>query len=156
MKILDQDGTEITQEEVNYDLGYLREEYVPTVHHDATPMIPEKGYTKVTVTFADGDSVSFREYPTQYFDDDMNFKCVDEYADKQDPVVEAEYAIEQEYVPAQDEWWENEKVWRYVPYTEEELETINRPSGTTETLSPSQMKELYDAVQAFQSTFADA
>lgn len=125
MRIFNEDDVEITQEDVDYDLGHLEQDYRLIKFHEAVPPTGEVGHTRVIVKFTDDtDAVFDNGYPTKYFNDDKEFTPTDEYADKEVSSVDEEYVIDSPYNPGQDAWYENEEILRYILYTEEELAAI--------------------------------
>ena len=93
MRILDENGTEITSPDL--EQGYLTEERILIAHHPATPAVQEQWHYE-----------TIREY-------ENGGKDIERVVDV--PGVEARAA-----------WDEYETILRYTPYTEEELEQIEK------------------------------
>lgn len=54
MRILDENGIEIEENDVDNSKGYLTEEKLFVVHHDAIEFIPEKGHYEVIAEYKNG------------------------------------------------------------------------------------------------------
>lgn len=137
MRIFDEEDNEVTEDPCDLDLGYLKQDYRLIQKHERTEEQPEEGHTRVTVTFTDGDEAVFDNgRPLKYFDQDtLEFMCVDEYEGKTVLSVDDKYVIDKEYVPGEEEWFENEEIQRYVKYTQEELNQIAENKRLSEELA---------------------
>ena len=54
MRILDENNIELTEEEVNLELGYLRPESIISIHHEAIEEIKEVGHYEVIAEYPNG------------------------------------------------------------------------------------------------------
>ena len=54
MRILDENNIELTEEEVNLELGYLKPESIVSVHHEATEETKEVGHYEVIAEYPNG------------------------------------------------------------------------------------------------------
>ena len=54
MRILNQNDIELTEEEVNLELGYLKPESIVSVHHEATKEVKEVGHYEVIAEYPNG------------------------------------------------------------------------------------------------------
>ena len=54
MRILDENNIELTEEEVNLELGYLKPESIISIHHEATEEIKEIGHYEVIAEYPNG------------------------------------------------------------------------------------------------------
>ena len=54
MRILNQNDIELTEEEVNLELGYLRPESIISIHHEATEEAKEVGHYEVIAEYPNG------------------------------------------------------------------------------------------------------
>ena len=79
-------------------LGRLEEEKLFVAHHEAVEEVPEAGHYKVIA-----------EYPETGGKD-------------------VEWVVDVPAVEAQEAWDEYEDILRYIPFTEEELEALNKPT----------------------------
>ena len=126
MRILNEADQEITQEQADTELGHLEQDYVTIAYHDPVPAVDELGHTGVTVIFQDGGERDFPEgYLVKYFTD-REFTPPEDDKDYGRPVKEVDehWIIDQEYVPAEEGWFENEEILRYILFTDEELAEI--------------------------------
>lgn len=178
MKIYNEQDEEISQEDVDPSLGHLVTDYRLVKKHDAVPAQSEEGHNRIIVEFDDGSYLEFDNgYDNRYFDEDKNFhwpedEGEEEKGDADDPDAEPapkpnvkeireEYVVDKPYVPAVEEWFENEEILRYVLYTEEELtaiETANEANEEALTQQEAQAKkfaEMYAALEAVKQAFPD-
>ncbi len=123
MRILNEQGKEIAEDQVDLDLGHLEQDFVFVRHHEAVPSKGEVGHTAVTVTFADGTDAVFYSYPVEWFDENKQFLPHGEY-DKEVASVDEDYVVDEPYQPGQEAWDENEEILRYILYTQAELDEI--------------------------------
>lgn len=122
MKILDEEGKEIKESDVDYSKGYLTKDYETVAYHEPVPETPMEGHNVVrSVVFSDGSVYETTGENDEHIDSECNFIPFGEYADKEIQQINIEYVVDKEYVPATEGWYENEEVQRYVLYTEEEL-----------------------------------
>ena len=54
MRILNQNDIELTEEEVNLEIGYLKPESIVSVHHEATKEVKEVGHYEVIAEYPNG------------------------------------------------------------------------------------------------------
>ena len=54
MHILDENNIELTEEEVNLELGYLKPESIISIHHEATGEVKEIGHYEVIAEYPNG------------------------------------------------------------------------------------------------------
>ena len=54
MRILDENNIELTEEEVNLELGYLKPESTPSIHHEAIEGTKEVGHYEVIAEYPNG------------------------------------------------------------------------------------------------------
>lgn len=54
MRILDKNGIEIAENDVDNSKGYLTEEKLLIAHHDATEFIPERGHYEIIAEYQNG------------------------------------------------------------------------------------------------------
>ena len=149
MKIYNEQDEEITQEDVDYDLGYLVTDYRFVAFHKAVPPTDEVGHVRVIVTFEDGSTAQFDNgYPTKY--EGKVFKDVEET-----------WVVDTPYNPGSAEWYENEEILRYKLYTEEELEEMRKKAEQIAAEEEHAQKqttkfdEMYEALEAVKQAFPE-
>lgn len=54
MRILDENNIELTEEQINLELGYLRPESIISIHHKATKEVKEVGHYEVIAEYPNG------------------------------------------------------------------------------------------------------
>ena len=54
MRILDENNIELTEEQINLELGYLRPESIISIHHKAVEEVKEVGHYKVIAEYPNG------------------------------------------------------------------------------------------------------
>lgn len=54
MRILDENNIELTKEEVNLELGYLKPESIISIHHEATKEVKAVGHYEVIAEYPNG------------------------------------------------------------------------------------------------------
>ena len=54
MRILDENNIELTEEQTNLELGYLRPESIISIHHEATEEVKEVGHYEVIAEYPNG------------------------------------------------------------------------------------------------------
>lgn len=161
MRILNEADEEITEEDVDHDLGYLKPDYIFKEKHEAIPPQDEEGHTQVTVTFSDDTTAEFENYPTKYFDEEGNFIATDEYEGKEAVDITDKWVIDKPYEPGEPEWFENEEVLRYILYTEEELAqkqaaaAADAEAAQAEADRNQKVAEMYAALDAVKAAFPD-
>lgn len=128
MRILNENDEEITKEQVDLEVGYLKPDQVFKEHHDAIPYKPEEWHYVVrTFYFTDGTSlrVDNEGDPHIVKIDPENgvFGYQGQEGDPEREVkgIDLEQITDQKQQQAEDEWDEYEDIQRYILYTEEEL-----------------------------------
>ena len=130
MRILDESGRELQEEELDFSLGYLIPDQVVKEHHDKIDEVEEKGhYYPETFYFTDGTeykvNVEGEKDPcVQANDDGVSFTYVAPKGEepREFKGCDVKYIIDVEYQEAKDAWDEMEDIQRYRLYTEEELQ----------------------------------
>ena len=54
MRILDENNIELTEEQINLELGYLRPESIISIHHKAVEEVKEVGHYEVIAEYPNG------------------------------------------------------------------------------------------------------
>ena len=54
MRILDENNIELTEEQINLELGYLRPESIISIHHEAVEDVKEVGHYEVIAEYPNG------------------------------------------------------------------------------------------------------
>ena len=54
MRILDENNIELTEEQINLELGYLRPESIISIHHEAVEEVKEIGHYEVIAEYPNG------------------------------------------------------------------------------------------------------
>ena len=54
MRILDENNIELTEEQINFELGYLRPESIISIHHEAVEEVKEVGHYEVIAEYPNG------------------------------------------------------------------------------------------------------
>ena len=54
MRILDKNNIELTEEQINLELGYLRPESIISIHHEAVEEVKEVGHYEVIEEYTNG------------------------------------------------------------------------------------------------------
>ena len=54
MRILNQNDIELTEEEINFELGFLQPESIVSIHHDAAEAVEETGHYEVIAEYPNG------------------------------------------------------------------------------------------------------
>lgn len=129
MRILDEAGKELQDEDVDSSLGYLVPEEILKKHHDETPEVEEKGhYYPETFYFTDGTQYSVQtewenDPCVKPNDDGVSFTYVAPEGEepREFKGCDVKYIIDVEHQEAKQAWDEMEEIQRYKLYTEEEL-----------------------------------
>lgn len=155
MKVFDINDIEIDEESCDLELGRLVQDFVNVAYHEAVPPKGEVGHTRVTVTFTDDTQyvTDCGGYPTQYFDDQLQWIVQEdgEYAGKEARSIDSEYVVDEPYEPGKEAWYENEPILRYIPYTEQELIDIAEEKRRVELELAEELrrqKEYEDTIEA--------
>lgn len=132
LRLLDEQGQEISREDCDLTLGYIVYDQILKEHHEATPEIQEEShFYPNTYYFEDGDKYDVvgeegedpHVGPT---DDKGAFTFVPQTDDEQSKIVrgvDVNRIVDVEYQQAKDAWDEYEDIERYKLYTDEELQT---------------------------------
>lgn len=129
MRILDEAGKELQDEDVDSSLGYLVPEEILKKHHDEVPEVEEKGhYYPETFYFTDGTRYSVQtegenDPCVKPNDDGVSFTYVAPEGEepREFKGCDVKYIIDVEHQEAKQAWDEMEEIQRYKLYTEEEL-----------------------------------
>lgn len=126
MRILDEQGKEIKESDVDTSLGYLTTEQLYTDTTPEQPEKPEKFHYQVKMWyFTDGTSkvITSNDDPTVKVVDDQNgvFEYVDDGSGKVYKGAECERIVDQKHESAKAEKRNYETIQRYKLYTEDEL-----------------------------------
>lgn len=127
MKYYDENDVEIPESEIDYELGKVELDSKVIEHHEAVEEVPRiTHYTVDTFYFDDDTSLTMES------EDDPHIKVIDnkagvfEYVDQGEGKVyfgaDLKEVVDQEYVAPQEAYDEIEEFYRWIPYTEEELE----------------------------------
>lgn len=128
-RVLTENDEEISMSEVDYTLGHLRPEQLFVEHHDEIPEVKEESHFRVTkFYFFDAEPMEITE------EDDPHVITIDNKAGifEYQPLegeperswkgTDLESVIDVEHEDAKEAWDEYEDIYRYILYTEEELE----------------------------------
>lgn len=123
MIYIDDNGNEITKDQIDYDKGTLTEEQRFVKHHDAQEAVPEKGHYAVDTVYTTNGIVNINGDET-----DSRIEIVDAENSLFNYIGEGEavgmdviYIIDTPKKEAHDAYDEYETVYRYHIYTDEEL-----------------------------------
>lgn len=135
VRILDQDGNELTEGQIDYSKGHLETEEVFVAHHEAIEAIPQQEHYFVQSVFFDvsTDNEGNKYYPEDWYnleDGDPRievidaqsgaFNIVDKTLNVRGMVIKK--VVDVEGAPAKDAYDEKETIKRYIPFTTAELE----------------------------------
>ena len=129
-RILNEDDEEITMEDVDLELGYLRPDQLLKEHHEAIEFQEEQWHYAVTCYyFEDGTDMKITS------EDDPHIERIDAdngvfgfipQTDEEEALalkgIDLEQKVDKEQVDAKEAWDEYEDIRRYILYTPEELE----------------------------------
>lgn len=127
MRILNEEGQELNEQELDFSLGHLKEDKIFIKSHPAVQGQLETYHYKVdTFYFSDGSHMDIVD------EDDPHVKIVDaqagqfEYIDQGEGLefkgASVSKVIDQEQVDAMNAWDEFEDIQRFIPFTDEELQ----------------------------------
>lgn len=131
-RILGQDGNELTEEQVDLTKGRLESEEIVVAHHEAVAAVPAKTHTFPKRVFfnvsVDEDGNSYYPETAELEDGDERIKVVNGqfvWYDESMNVrgMEIVSYTDEEGVAGKEAYDEKETIQRYIPFTEEELET---------------------------------
>lgn len=126
MRILNEEGIELSKNELDFSLGYLKGDRIFIKSHPRVLGQSEQYHYKVdTFYFSDGSYMDIAN------EDDPHVKVIDAQTGQFDYVDQGEgfefkgasvsKVIDQEYIEAQDSWDEFEDIQRFIPFTDQEL-----------------------------------
>ena len=129
MRILNESGKELQEEDVDFSLGYLIPDQIVKEHHDEVPEVEEKGhYYPETFYFTDGTQYKVKTEDendpcVQANDDGVSFNYIapEDEEPREFKGCDVKYIIDVEYQEAKESWDEMEEIQRYKLYTEDEL-----------------------------------
>lgn len=126
MRILNEQGVEITRTEIDYQLGYIKPDKLFVQYHEATEEQEEIYHYEVkTFYFDDGSKmmIESKDDPhVKVIDDQIGkFEYVDQGEGKTFRGADVHKVIDQEKVEAKEAYEEFEDIERYILFTEEEL-----------------------------------
>lgn len=129
-RILNEDDEEITMDDVDLELGYLRPDQLLKEHHDAIEFQEEQWHYAVTCYyFEDGSEMKIEEEDDPHIEridaDNGVFGFIPQNEEEEQLVlkgIDLKQAVDKEQVDAKEAWDEYEDIQRYIKYTPEELE----------------------------------
>lgn len=129
-RILNEDDEEITMDDVDLELGYLRPDQLLKEHHDAIEFQEEQWHYAVTCYyFEDGSEMKITSEDDPHIEridaDNGVFGFIPQNDDEEALAlkgIDLEQKVDKEQVDAKEAWDEYEDIRRYILYTAEELE----------------------------------
>ena len=129
-RILNEDDEEITMDDVDLELGYLRSDQLLKEHHEAIEFQEEQWHYAVTCFyFEDGSELKVESEDDPHIEkidaDNGVFGFLPQNEEEEQLVVKGidlKQAVDQEQIDAKEAWDEYEQIQRYILYTSEELE----------------------------------
>ena len=129
-RILNEDDEEITMEDVDLELGYLRPDQLLKEHHEAIEFQEEQWHYAVTCYyFEDGTDMKITSEDDPHIQridaDNGVFGFIPQTDDEEALAlkgIDLEQKVDKEQVDAKEAWDEYEDIRRYILYTPEELE----------------------------------
>ena len=129
-RILDENDNEITMDDVDLELGYLRADQLLKEHHEAIEFQEEQWHYAVTCYyFEDGSEMKIEEEDDPHIEridaDNGVFGFIPQDEEEEQLVlkgIDLKQAVDKEQVDAKEAWDEYEDIQRYIKYTPEELE----------------------------------
>lgn len=129
-RILNEDDEEITMDDVDLELGYLRPDQLLKEHHEAIEFQEEQWHYAVTCYyFEDGTEMKITSEDDPHIQridaDNGVFGFIPQKDEENTWVVKGidlEQKVDKEQVDAKEAWDEYEDIRRYILYTAEELE----------------------------------
>lgn len=115
MKIYNQDKTvELNEKEIDYEKGYLMPDKLVTIHHEATPFIPEKSVETIAkeMQAAKKTVKQYAAQPDKWFVVKATYPSGGEEVEEISPIAAVE---------AKDAYDEYEDIQVFIPYTAEQL-----------------------------------
>lgn len=130
IRILNEDDEEITMDEVDLELGYLRPDQLLKEHHEAIELQEEQWHYAVTCFyFEDGSELKVESEDDPHIEkidaDNGVFGFIPQNEEEEQLAVKGidlKQAVDQEQIDAKEAWDEYEQIQRYILYTPEELE----------------------------------
>lgn len=127
MKYYDENDVEVPESEIDHEKGRIILDTKVVKHHEATPEVQEESHYEVsTFYFEDGTTLTVESQDDPHIGlvDPENgvFDYIDQGEEKILRGIELVTVIDVERKEAQDAWDETEDFYRWIPYTEEELE----------------------------------
>lgn len=130
IRILNEDDEEITMDDVDLELGYLRPDQLLKEHHEAIEFQEEQWHYAVTCYyFEDGSEMKITDEEDPHIEridaDNGVFGFIPQTDDEEALVlkgIDLEQKVDKEQVDAKEAWDEYEDIRRYILYTAEELE----------------------------------
>lgn len=129
-RILNEDDEEITMDDVDLELGYLRPDQLLKEHHEAIEFQEEQWHYAVTCYyFEDGSEMKITSEDDPHIEridaDNGVFGFIPQNEEEEQLVVKGidlKQEVDKERVEAKEAWDEYEQIQRYILYTPEELE----------------------------------
>lgn len=129
-RILDEDDNEITMDDVDLEVGYLRPDQLLKEHHEAIEFQEEQWHYAVTCFyFEDGSELKVTDEDDPHIEridaDNGVFGFVPQTEEEQAlelKGIDLEQKVDKEQVDAKEAWDEYENIQRYIKYTPEELQ----------------------------------
>ena len=126
-KYYDVNDNELSESDIDYDLGRVEYETRVIKHHEAEDEQPEENHYEVaTFYFEDGTSLSIESQDDPHIEkiepDKGIFGYIDQGEGKELRGIDLKTVVDKESVPAKEAWDETEDFYRYILYTPEELE----------------------------------
>ena len=130
IRILNEDDEEITMDEVDLELGYLRLDQLLKEHHEAIEFQEEQWhYAVACFYFEDGSELKVESEDDPHIEkidaDNGVFGFIPQNEEEEQLAVKGidlKQAVDQERIEAKEAWDEYEQIQRYILYTPEELE----------------------------------
>lgn len=130
IRILNEDDEEITMDDVDLELGYLRPDQLLKEHHEAIEFQEEQWHYAVTCFyFEDGSELKIESEDDPHIEkidaDNGVFGFIPQTEEEQAWAlkgIDLKQAVDQEQIDAKEAWDEYEQIQRYILYTPEELE----------------------------------
>lgn len=130
IRILNEDDEEITMDEVDLELGYLRPDQLLKEHHEAIEFQEEQWhYTVACFYFEDGSELKVESEDDPHIEkidaDNGVFGFIPQNEEEEQLAVKGidlKQEVDKERVEAKEAWDEYENIQRYILYTQEELD----------------------------------
>ena len=130
IRILNEDDEEITMDEVDLELGYLRPDQPLKEHHEAIEFQEEQWhYAVACFYFEDGSELKVESEDDPHIEkidaDNGVFGFIPQNEEEEQLAVKGidlKQEVDKERVEAKEAWDEYENIQRYILYTQEELD----------------------------------